>query len=140
MKRKNLRRVGALLVTALLGAGIAMAAPADDEVAASGTKWLAFLDDKKYDDSWTHAASMFRDEVKQELWITALKRSREPMGTLVSRATARVDFTKELRGAPEGEYAIIHYTTTFKNKENVTERVTLVKEQGRWQAAAYAIH
>ena len=47
---------------------------------------------------------------------------------------------KTLRGAPDGNYAIIHFTTSFKNKAGVTERLTLVKEDGKWQAAAYAIH
>jgi hypothetical protein len=51
-----------------------------------------------------------------------------------------VNFAKTLRAAPDGDYAIIHYTTDFKNKSTVTERLTLVKEDGRWQAAAYAIH
>jgi hypothetical protein len=42
--------------------------------------------------------------------------------------------------APDGDYAIIHFTTSFKNKSNVTERLTLVKEDGTWRVAAYAIH
>ena len=62
------------------------------------------------------------------------------MGPTLSRTTARVDFAKTLRGAPDGDYAIIHYTTTFKNKSGVTERLTLVKEDGSWRMAAYAIH
>ena len=80
------------------------------------------------------------DQVKQEQWIVSLKRFRDPLGPVVTRTAAHVDFTKTLRGAPDGDYAIIHFTTTFKNKSDVTERLTLVKEDGKWQAAAYAIH
>jgi Protein of unknown function (DUF4019) len=72
--------------------------------------------------------------------LAALKQSREPMGPMLSRVTARVNFTKTLRGAPDADYAIIHYTPSFQNKSGVTERLTLVKEDGKWQAAAYAIH
>ena len=79
------------------------------------------------------------DQVKQGDWVASLKRFREPLGSLVSRAPARVDFTKSLRGAPDGDYAIIHFTTSFTNK-SVTERLTLVKEGEKWQVAAYAIH
>jgi hypothetical protein len=133
-----------LLVVSL--AGIAgtlaiVAATAEEEAStAAGQKWLSLLDDQKYEESWTQAASMFRDQVTQQQWLVSLKRFREPLGPLVSRTTSRVDFTKSLRAAPDGDYAIIHFTTSFKNKTDVTERLTLVKEDGKWQAAAYAIH
>ncbi len=83
---------------------------------------------------------MFRSQVTQEQWLASLKRFREPLGALLSRKPARVDFTSSLRGAPDGEYAIVHFTTSFRNKSDVTERLTLVKEENRWQAAAYAMH
>jgi Protein of unknown function (DUF4019) len=132
-----------ILVIALAGIAAALtifAGPAEDEASAVGQKWLALLDDQKYEESWQQAASMFRDQVKQEQWIVSLKRFRDPLGPPVSRTASRVDFTKTLRAAPDGDYAIIHFTTTFKNKSDVTERLTLVKEDGKWQAAAYAIH
>ena len=118
----------------------ALAGPAEDEAAGVGEKWLALLDDQKYEESWDQSSSQFRDQVNKDQWVAVLKRAREPMGAKVSRATARVDFVKTLRGAPDGDYAIIHYTTSFQNKNDVTERVTLVKEDGKWLAAAYATH
>jgi len=39
----------------------------------------------------------------------------------------------------EGDYAIIHFSTSFTSK-NVTERLTLVKEDGKWQIVAYGIY
>lgn len=132
-----------ILVVTLAGIAVALmtaATPAEEEASAAGQKWLALLDDQKYEESWNQAGSMFRDEVKQDQWVAVLQRSREPMGPQISRTTARVDFVKTLRGAPDGDYAIIHFTTSFKNKSGVTERLTLVKEDGRWQVAAYATH
>jgi len=132
-----------ILVITLAGIAAALttfAGPAEDEASAAGQKWIALLDDQKYEESWQQAASMFRDQGKQEQWIVSLKRFRDPLGPPVSRTASRVDFTKTLRAAPDGDYAIIHFTTTFKNKSDVTERLTLVKEDGKWQAAAYAIH
>ena len=132
-----------LLPIALAGIAAALtvfAGPAEDGASAAGQKWLALVDDQKYEESWNQAGSMFRDQVKQEAWVVALKRFRDPLGALVSRTSSRVDFAKTLRGAPDGYYAIIHFTTAFKNKSDVTERLTLVKEDGRWQVAAYAIH
>jgi hypothetical protein len=135
-----MRLIFVVTLVGIVSALTTVAGPAEDEASATGQKWLALLDDGKYDESWKQAGSMFRDEVKQEQWISALERLRQPMGAMVSRTTARVNFVKTLRGAPDGDYAIIHYTTDFKNKSTVTERLTLVKEDGRWQVAAYATH
>lgn len=129
-----------LTLLGIAGALATFAGPAEDEAAAAGEKWLVLLDAQKYEESWKQAGSMFRNQVNQDQWIAALQRSRQPMGSMLSRMTARVNFTQTLRGAPDGDYAIIHYTTSFQNKSGVTERLTLVKEDGRWQAAAYAIH
>jgi len=139
-RRHAPRLIFVITLAAISTALIAGASPAEDEASATGQKWLALLDDQKYEESWKQAGSLFRDEVNQDQWVAALRRSREPMGPVISRATARVDFVKSLRGAPDGDYAIIHFTTSFKNKSNVTERLTLAKEDGRWQVSAYAIH
>jgi hypothetical protein len=137
------RRTATLIVLALIAifsANIAFAQTAGEEATGAGKNWLSLLDDQKYDESWKQAGSMFRNEVKQDQWVAALEKSRQPLGSPVSRAASRLDFTKSLRGAPDGEYAIIHFTTEFKNKTSITERLTLVKEDGKWQVAAYAIH
>ena len=134
-----MRLIFVVSLVAIAGALMTLAGPAEDEASTTGQKWLAFLDDQKYEESWKQAGSMFRSEVKQDEWVVSLKRFRDPLGALVSRTSSRVDFTKSLRGAPDGEYAIIHYASEFKNK-SITERLTLVKEDGKWQAAAYAIH
>ena len=134
-----MRRI--LVVTvALISAGISAAAPGDEPPAPAGEKWLSLVDGQEYQESWNQASSMFRGQVSQEQWVKALQRSREPLGVLVSRASSRVELATSLRGAPDGDYAIIHFNTAFMNKSVVTERLTLVKEDGRWQVAAYAIH
>lgn len=127
---------------ALAGTFLATAAPITPEgeaAAAVGQKWLELLDGQKYAESWKGAGAAFRDQVTEQQWLTALKRSREPLGGLVTRTASRVDFTESLRGAPDGHYCVIHYTTALQNK-TITERLTLLMEDGRWQVTAYAIH
>ena len=140
MRLLDFRFICVVSLAGIAGAVMSVAAPAYEEASAIGAKWLSLLDDQKYEENWSQAASMFRDQVNKEQWVVALRRSREPMGPVLSRTSSRVDFVKTLRGAPDGNYAIIHFTTSFKNKAGVTERLTLVKEDGKWQAAAYAIH
>jgi hypothetical protein len=141
MNGGNLRLLFLVTLLGIAAARMTVAATAEEEAStAAGQKWLTLLDDQKYEESWSQAGSMFRDQVTQQQWLASLKRFRDPLGPLVSRIASRVDFAKSLRGAPDGDYAIIHFTTSFKNKIDVTERLTLVKEDGKWQAAAYAIH
>jgi hypothetical protein len=118
---------------------IMIGAQTDDDVAMAGQRWLSLVDDQKYEESWDQASSMFRNEVTKEQWIAALKRSREPLGAVGSRTRTRLEFSKALRGAPDGDYAIIHFSTTFNGK-SATERLTLVKENAKWQMAAYGIY
>ena len=138
-----MRLIALMTLLGVAATWLATAVPAPDaeeEASTSGQKWLALLDDQKYEESWKQAGSLFRSEVTQEQWIASLERFRNPLGSMISRASSRIDFAKTLRGAPDGDYAIIHFTTSFKNKNDVTERLTLMKEDGRWQVAAYAIH
>jgi Protein of unknown function (DUF4019) len=136
-------RSALIVVLAVIGIGlltVVTAASEQEDVSVIGVKWLSLLDDEKYEESWKQASSMFRDQVTLEMWLAAVNRFRKPMGTVVSRSVSRVEFTKSLRGAPDGDYAIIHFSTSFRNQSGATERLTLVKEEGKWETAAYAIH
>jgi hypothetical protein len=133
-----LRTIFFCILAATLGNLNVISAPADEDAATSGQKWLAIVDDQKYEESWNEASSMFRNRVTQNQWIAVLKRSREPLGALVSRNLSRINFSKSLPGANQGDYAIIHFTTSFTGKRT-TEQLTLVKEEGRWQMVAYSI-
>ncbi|HWE50059.1 MAG TPA: DUF4019 domain-containing protein [Bryobacteraceae bacterium] len=130
-----------ILVIALAGiaGALSAAAPAGEEASAIGQKWLSLLDDQKYEESWTQAGSMFRNEVKHDQWLASLQKFRLPLGPLISRTASRVDLAKTLPAAPDGEYAIIHYKTVLQSK-TITERLTLAMEDGKWQVYAYAIH
>src|SRR5215469_6233516 len=95
-----------LLLAAAAGSPILatpVAAPASEEEAASsaGQKWLSLVDQEKYEESWNQADGSFRDQVTLERWLASLKRFRQPLGPMVSRAASRVEFTKTLRGAPD---------------------------------------
>ncbi len=141
MNKQFSKTLAILILLSLAAVSVRLrAGPAEDEAAANGQKRLSLLDGGKYEESWKQSASMFRDQVTEDAWVAALKRSREPMGDVVTRVAKRVDFTQALRGAPNGDYVIIHFATEFKNKQGVVERLTLVKEEGEWKMAAYAIH
>ena len=134
-----MRSILLIILAAMIPAVVT--AERSDEAQKAGEDWLSLLDSQNYSESWNQASAMFRNQVKEEDWIASLKRFRDPLGAMASRNPhPRLDFTKTLRGAPDGDYAIFHFKTAFKNKADVTERLTMVLEDGRWRASAYAIH
>jgi len=138
----NTSRIFRLTVLCIMTAILTLTtanAQSEAEVSADAQKWLSLVDDLKYEESWKEASSMFRNEVTQDQWIADLTRSRKPLGALVSRTRTRIQFAKSLRGAPDAEYVILHFQTTFANK-TATERLTLVKEDRTWRLAAFGIY
>jgi hypothetical protein len=129
----------AVTLALIFCASVTFAAPVGQEPSAAGQKWISLVDDQKYAESWSQAGSWFRNRVGQEQWVVALTRSREPMGAVVTRAASPIEFSKSMPGGPAGDYATVNFTTNFKSQGILTERLTLVKEDGKWQVAAYAI-
>jgi hypothetical protein len=129
------------LVIALAGIAGALGAatPSGEEASAIGQKWLSLLDNQEYEESYTQAGPMFRNEVMHDQWLASLKKFRLPLGPMISRTASRIDLAKTMPAAPDGDYAIIHYKTVLQSK-TITERLTLAMQDGRWQVYAYAIH
>ena len=51
-----------------------------------------------------------------------------------------MNYATELPGAPDGEYVVLEYETTFERKKKGAERVVMMKEpDGSWRAAGYYV-
>ena len=49
-------------------------------------------------------------------------------------------FTKTMPGAPDGEYVILQFDTSFADKKAAIETVTPMKDKdGKWRVAGYFI-
>jgi opacity protein-like surface antigen len=131
----------ALAVCIASGAAAPLAAAESPEDAAqkAATTWLALVDAGKYGESWQGAAEAFKQAVTQAQWQGALEKVRAPLGKVVSRKLKSAKFTRELPGAPAGEYVVIQYDTDFK-KNGATETVTPMKDKdGVWRVSGYFI-
>jgi len=125
---------------ALLSGGAAMASDAGKEAAAVSVaeKWLATIDAGKYAASWNESAEIFRNAVKSEQWEQSLKAVRKPLGKLVSRKVQTKVYKTSLAGAPDGEYVVIQFETSFENKKAAIETVTpMLDKDGKWRVSGY---
>lgn len=119
-------------------------AVADDEAEAAAVEaaveWLAVVDDGDYAESWKLAAEYFKGAVTEEKWEQALTGARQPLGALVSRQPKSKQYATSLPGAPDGEYVVIQFETSFENKAAAIETVTpMLEADGEWGVAGYFI-
>jgi hypothetical protein len=114
--------------------------PPEELAEQSANSWLALIDSGKYAESWTEASSFFKQHVSKEQWQQMLHATRDPLGNMISRKRKSATYTKALPGAPDGEYVVIQYDTSFTNKKSAVETVTpMLDKDGKWRVSGYFI-
>lgn len=129
-------------VCLFLAAAVACAQAPEKEKAAvaAAEKWLQLVDQGKYAESWTEAAGFFRNAVPQKQWEQSLTAVRTPLGKLVAREAKSKTYATSLPGAPDGEYVVIQFQTSFENKKSAIETVTpMLEKDGSWRVSGYYI-
>jgi hypothetical protein len=102
--------------------------------------WLKLIDDGDYGKSWDEAAEIFKSAVSKEQWENSVKAVRVPLGKVISREVKSKTYTRQLPGAPDGEYVVIEFATSFENKKEAVETVTPMKDKdGNWRVSGYYI-
>lgn len=88
------------------------AGPNVDAATSAAQSWLVLVDEEKYGESWTSAATLFKS----------------------------AQFATTLPGAPDGKYVVIQFNTTFANKAAAVETITPMQEpDGTWKVSGYFI-
>jgi hypothetical protein len=131
-----------LLFTLLLGVCPVIQAQQKPEQLAqqSAESWLALVDSGMYGESWEQASQFFKAAVTKEQWQTALRASRDPLGKVISRNLKSAVFRKTLPGAPDGEYVVIQYDSSFEHKQSAVETITpMLDKDGKWRVSGYYI-
>jgi hypothetical protein len=126
-------------IATILFAAMLFAAPANDQAAPAGLAWVKLIDGAKYGDSWREASTYFRSRVPEKQWIAMVQGVRAPLGALVSRKQRNVAFTTTLPGAPDGNYGVIVFDTSFQNKASAMEQLTVMADGEKWRVAGYFI-
>lgn len=114
---------------------------ADEEAAQKSLDaWVQMLDAADYGATWEAASSYFKNAITKDDWMKMMNDVRQPMGKKVSRTQKAREYTKQLPGAPDGEYVVFEFETTFENKKNAVETITAMKDtDGSWKVGGYYI-
>lgn len=136
-------KLASVLVFALLlsTSAAAQAQQKPEQIAQqSAAAWLALVDSGKYADSWQEAAQFFKTAVSKEQWQSMLTATRSPLGKTSSRKLKSATYSTTLPGAPDGEYVVIQYDSSFEHKQSAVETVTpMLDKDGKWRVSGYFI-
>jgi hypothetical protein len=108
------------------------------EAQAAANAWLASFDTGDGADNWLQSASVFKERVKQEDWQKKVEDQRIQFGRLKTRTLKGMGFTRQMDSAPDGEYFVMRYLSTYAKKDNVVEIVVPTRDRdGNWKIANY---
>lgn len=138
-----IRKIAWLVIIGMMFSSTAVSASDSKKLAPAlfaANKWLALVDKEKYAESWKEAADLFRHMVQSDLWVASLKALREPLGKLISRKVKSEVYKTTLPGAPDGQYVVIEFKSSFEHKKTVLEIVTpMLGKDGVWRVSGYYI-
>ena len=110
----------------------AMAAPvavSESAVVRSARDWLVLGDQGRWKDGWLATTTSFRKLNTVERWTDAATKVRVPMGALISRTA----LSQESVPAPPAGVEVVKFRTSFANKADVVETVSLAREGSDWK-------
>jgi hypothetical protein len=126
------------------GARICAAAPYNqpliDQATIAAESWLKLVDSGNYQVSYDQASSLFKNAVTEAQWAEQVGVVRRPLGPLESRKVRHAQYATTLPGAPDGQYVVIQYRSSFRNKQLAIETVTpMLDKDGQWRVSGYYI-
>lgn len=118
----------------------AAADPASDKAGSDAAEvWAKLLDQQRWDDSWKTSGSLFQSKLTTQSWTAIIQPLRAQLGAVSSRSVVMVTSATSLPNAPDGQYKIVEFATSFTNKPKAVETVILAKEGADWKVDGYFI-
>ena len=112
----------------------------DKETIAASEKWLALLDTGKAGQAWDVSSKLLKSQVTRSKWIAGIGDMRKPFGKIASRTGEKFARAHSLPGAPDGDYSIIEFESTFANGKKAQEQLIWTLETGDvWRVSGYYI-
>lgn len=99
------------------------------EVASAARSWLELGDESRWEEGWRATATSFRQANTAQLWAEVSAKVRGPLGPVRSRTLISQDSVP----APPAGVEVVKFRTDFASKADVTETVSLVREEGAWK-------
>ena len=127
-------------ILSLTGCSATRNPEAERAAVAAAEAWLKLVDAGDYEASWQASSAFFRNAVTREQWEKSMRTFRTPLGGNLSRRIKSRRYRTSLPGAPDGQYVIIRFKSSFAQKKSAVETVTpMLEENGVWHVSGYYI-
>jgi len=114
--------------------------PTATSAQAAARDWLVLTDRDDAQASWNTASKKFQAALPLSGWGDALKKERVPLGAVRNRTALKTTFQRIFPGVPEGDYALVAYATSFANRPQGHETITLERDvDGTWRVVGYTV-
>lgn len=100
------------------------------QVAKAAGEWLALVDARDWEASYAATAASFQNANTLKLWSDTASQVQGELGTTLSRQFLGADDVP----SPQG-FTIVKYRTSYINRADVIETLSLVREDGVWKVA-----
>jgi hypothetical protein len=137
-----IRRATAIVATLVLvgAASVCFGAENVQSATRAAEAWLKLVDAGAYRPSYKEASSYFKSRVDENGWVAMVGPVRKPLGAVISRKLKTAQYITSLPGAPDGQYVVIQYDTSFANKKSAVETITpMLDKDGKWRVSGYYI-
>ncbi|TKD49906.1 helix-turn-helix domain-containing protein [Sphingomonas baiyangensis] len=108
---------------------------ANPEIVAFARQWLELVDQARWDASYRATGTAFQKLNTLQVWTDVSEKVRTPLGAVVSRTL----LSQENLPAPPSGYEVVKFRTSFANKPDTIETVTLDRENGDWRVVGVMI-
>lgn len=105
------------------------------QIEAAARKFLTLIDQGKWDDSYALTTASFQKLNTSKVWAEVSERVRPPLGPVASRTMIGHE---EVPTPPQG-YEIVKFRTTFANKPDAIEKVSLERSGDGWRVAGVTV-
>ncbi|GGB89335.1 hypothetical protein GCM10011494_04590 [Novosphingobium endophyticum] len=114
---------------------VASATIVESEAVRSAQEWLILVDEGRWIESWSATGRSFKKLNTSKAWASVSEEVRPPLGAVLSRTAS----SQESVPAPPYGYEVVKFRTSFANKPDATETVTLAREDQGWKVVGYWI-
>jgi hypothetical protein len=101
--------------------------------------FLGYLDKGRFADSYAYTGMLIRAQVDRSSFSSQVEKARTGTGALLSRELMDAAYETTVQGAPEGQYVVLHYHSSFADKQDAVETLTLAFAKGYWRVSGYYI-
>ena len=107
---------------------------------ASAAHFLFLVDTEEYLQSWEASSTVLKNILSSKEWDRQITKLRNFLGPIVSRQHQDSSYTRNASDVPDGEYVILTFLSSFKDRRHATETVTLkLGKDDIWRVAGYYV-